>query len=154
MNKIILANVDGSPLDVWTGIKDGPVLVTEGLRTLDCHWQSGVNDAAETTTIVSTKPNQSLLLTDIIVTSSKKVASSTITLRFFDGTNTETLMVIEGAEAPVEFAHTFQGGVRGWKDADFQVVTNQAAMYSVTFVGYVHLSPDLTQSYTVWNKKR
>ena len=154
MLKQFLARFDGTPLLTALGLNDKPVLIVEGFRTIACHWSTGINDAAETTTVVEANPGESLLLTDIIVTSSKKVASSTITIRFSDGTNTENMMVIDGSEDVVEFNHSFLGGVRGWKDADLQVVTNQAAMYAITFVGYLHISPESTKSYGVWNAER
>lgn len=154
MLKQNIAHIDGTPLDVHSGIDDHPTLITEGLRCLECHWQTGVNDASETTTIVSARYNQAILITDIVITSSKKVNSSTVTLQFADGTNTETLMVIDGAEAPVEFSLNLQGGIRGWKNADLQVVTNQAGMYAVTFVGYVHISPESTKDHDIWDAER
>jgi len=154
MLKQNIAHTDGTPLDVHSGFDDHLTLITEGLRGLECHWKTGINDASETTTIVESKYNQAMLLTDIVVTSSKKVNSSTVTLQFSDGTNTEIMMVIDGAEAPVEFSLNFQGGIRGWKNADLQVVTNQAAMYVVTFIGYVHISPESSKEYGVWNAER
>jgi len=154
MLKYIIAHKDGTPVNVRTGLDDNVVLVAESLKTLDAHWKSGINDAAETITVVEAKPNQSIMLTDIIITSSKKVASSTVTIQFSDGTNTEVLMVMEGASAPIEFPHAFQGGLKGWKEADFQVVTDQAAMYVVTLVGYVHLSTAATKGYGAWNAER
>ncbi|KKN00477.1 hypothetical protein LCGC14_1137440 [marine sediment metagenome] len=115
------------------GLNDEPTFITESLRTIAAHWKVGTNDADEIITIVETRPSQAILLTDIIITSSKKVANSTVVVRFYDGTNME----IEGVSAPVEFSHSFVGGVKGWKDANFQVVTNQAAMLVRTFVGYI-----------------
>jgi len=118
---------------VQRGLNDEPTFITESLRTIAAHWKVGTNDADEIITIVETRPSQAILLTDIIITSSKKVANSTVVVRFYDGTNME----IEGVSAPVEFSHSFVGGVKGWKDANFQVVTNQAAMLVRTFVGYI-----------------
>ncbi len=154
MFKFYLANKSGVPINAESGLDDNPALVTESLRVLECHWKSGINAAATTTTIVAANANESIMITDIIITSSKKVANSTVIVRLSDGTNTEIMMVVDRETAPVEFSHSFAGGVRGWKEADFQVVTNKAAMYVVTLVGYVHLSAGATMTYTQWDADR
>ena len=145
---------DNSSIDIQSGIGGDSTLISESMVKLCARWKSAVNDAVETIEVVAAKPNQSILITDIIMTSSKKVAASTITLQFDDGTNTETLFVMEGASAPIEFSHAFAGGIKGWKDADLQVVTDQAAMYAVTLIGYVHISEVLTQTYDAWDAGR
>lgn len=145
---------DNTSIDIQSGIGGDPTLISESMVKLHAHWKSAVNDAAETIEVVAAKPNQSILITDVIMTSSKKVASSTITLQFDDGTNTEVLFVMEGASAPIEFSHAFAGGIKGWKDADLQVVTDQAAMYTVTLIGYVHISETLTETYDTWDARR
>ena len=129
-------------------------LIAESLARLDGKWQSGINNAAETIDVVSPDTNGSIFITDILVTSSKKVANSTIILQFYDGTNTEKIMEIEGETAPVEFSHAFAGGLSGWKSAILQVITDQAAMYVVTLVGYIKVSEDLTKTYNEWNAER
>ncbi len=154
MLKHYLADANGKTLDVQRGLNDEPTFITESLRTIAAHWKVGTNDADEIITIVETRPSQAILLTDIIITSSKKVANSTVVVRFYDGTNTEIFMEIEGVSAPVEFSHSFVGGVKGWKDANFQVVTNQAAMKVLTFVGYVHVSKESTLEFSEWDAQR
>ena len=145
---------NNSSINIQPGIGGDSTLISESAIKLHTHWKSAVNDAAETIEVVAAKSSQSVLITDIILTSSKKVASSTITLQFDDGTNTEVLFVMEGASAPIEFSHAFAGGIKGWKDADLQVVTDQAAMYIVTLIGYVHISEVLTETYDTWNAGR
>jgi hypothetical protein len=145
---------NGMSLDNQYGFTDQSTLITESLARLNSRWKSGVNDADETIDIVIPAPNESLFITDIMITSSKKIASSTIVLQFYDGTNTEAIMEIEGASAPVEFSHAFAGGLSGWKDAKLQVVTNQAAMYVVTLVCYVRVATKLTKTYAEWSADR
>lgn len=153
--KVFLANSqDNQVLDCKPGFAGKCTLVAESLTQLNSRWRSGINDAAETIDIVTPLPNESILITDIVLTSSKKVAASTIVLQLHDGTNTEQIMEIEGASAPVEFSHAFAGGLSGWKDAIFQVVTNQAAMYVVTLIAYIRVSESLTKSYNEWSTDR
>lgn len=147
---ILIEPKSGKSLDAQVGFAGQTTLVAESLARLNSRWQSGINNAAETVDIVTPAPNESLLITDVIITSSKKVALSTIVLQLYDGTNTEQIMEIEGAANPVEFSHAFAGGLLTWEDAIFQVVTNQAAMYVVTLVAYIKVSEDLTKSYNEW----
>ena len=154
MFKYILADKDGIPVDVHKGLDDHPTLVTESLRALECHWKTGTNDAIETITIVKVKPDQAIMITDIIITSNKKVQDATIIPVFGDGTNSIDLFTIEAGLAAVEFSHSFAGGIRGWKDADFKITTNKAAINVETFVGYVHLSKAAAKTYSVWNAER
>ena len=153
MFKHYLANKNGTPLDVHDGLDDHPVLIAESRRVLNAHWKSSAITTATTTTVVSTKPNESILLTDLIIVLSKKVAASTIVAQFSDGTNTANLFTLDSTVDSFQFAHAFQGGLRGWKDADFQIVTNEATTLSV-LVGYVHISSKSTKAYAVWDDER
>ena len=153
--KVFLASSQsGQTLDNQSGFTGDCTLVAESLIRLNAKWQSGINTAAETIDVVTPDADTSIFITDVLVTSSKKVALSTIILQFYDGTNTEKIMEIEGASAPVEFSHAFAGGLAGWKDAILQVITDQAAMYVVTLAGYVKVSKSLTKTYSEWNAER
>ena len=153
MLKFFLANKDGKLLNVQVGLDDEQTLISEGIRTLAAHWKSSKITTATTTNLIEVAPNESILLTDLIVTLEKKVATATIIPRFSDGANTENLFTFEAATAAFQFSHAFQGGLRGWKDADFQVVTNEATTVSV-LVGYVHITPEATKPYDVWSAER
>lgn len=153
--KVFLANSqDNQVLNCEPGFTGECTLVTESRVRLDAKWQSGINNAAETIDVVTPKPGESIFITDLLLTSSKKVANSTIVLQFYDGTNTEKIMEIEGETAPVEFSHAFAGGLPGWEDAILQVITDQAAMYVVTLVSYIKVSEDLTKTYSEWSADR
>lgn len=153
--KVFLSNPQSNQaLDCGPGFTGKCTLIAESLARLDAKWRSGINNAAETIDVVTPDTNGSIFITDILLTSSKKVANSTIILQFYDGTNTEAIMEIEGESAPVEFSHAFAGGLSGWKGAILQVITDQAAMYVVTLVGYIKVSEDLTKNYSEWNADR
>ncbi|MFC1567317.1 hypothetical protein ACFL3R_00585 [Thermodesulfobacteriota bacterium] len=153
MFKHYVADANGVPLDVHAGLDDHPTRITESLRTLVAHWQSAEITTATTTTIVPAIASESIMLTDFIITLSKKVVSATIIPRFYDGTNTVNLFTFDAGTAGFQFSHTFTGGLKGWKDADFQIVTNAATTVSV-LVGYVHISAKATKSYSEWNSER
>jgi len=153
MWKFFIADKSGTSLDASLGLSDKPTLITESLKTTEAHWQSADITTATTTVIITANPNESILLTDIIITLSKKVAASTIIVRFSDGTNTVNLFTLDGATDPFQFSHSFQGGIKGWKEANLQVVTNEATTVSV-LVGYVHLTSKTTKTYSVWNAER
>lgn len=153
MWKFLLSAKNGTPLDACSGLSDKPTLIAESLKTTEAHWKSASITTAVTTTIIAANPRESILLTDIIITLSKKVTASTIIVRFSDGTNTVNLFTLDGATASFQFSHAFQGGLKGWKEANLQVVTNEATTVSI-LVGYVHLTPMATKTYSVWNGER
>ena len=93
------------------------------------------------------------MLTDLVLILSKKVADATIIPRFADGTNTINLFTFDGAAASFQFSHAFQGGIRGWKDANLQIVTNKTTTVGV-LIGYVHIATDETKPYGKWDKER
>jgi len=154
INVFLASSESDQVLDCGLGFTGKCTLIAESRIRLNAKWRTGINDAAETVDVVTPGVNESIFITDLIITSSKKVASSTIILQFYDGTDTEKIMEIEGAVAPVEFSHAFAGGLSGWKDAILQVITDQAAMYVVTLVGYVKVSKGLTKTYTEWSADR
>lgn len=150
LNTVLNCPKEGKALFTREGIDGNLVLISEGLRSLNALWQTGISTGAVTNALITPLPDTSILLTDIIITSTKKVALSTIIVQFNDGSNTKLLMEIEAATAPVQFSHAFVGGVTGWKDATLQIVTNQAAMNVTVMVGYVKISKMLTKTYDEW----
>ena len=153
MWKHFLADKAGTPLNVQTGVDGNQCLITDGARVLMAHWRSAEITIATTTTIIEAVPNESVLLTDLIITLSKKVNLATIIPCFDDGTNTVNLFTFDASTAPFQFSHAFTGGMRGWRDASFQIVTNQATTVSV-LVGYVHVASEQTETYSMWDARR
>ena len=153
MWKFFLSNKNGMPVSVRGGLGDSPVLVSESVKVLDAHWKSSAITTAKTTTVVEARPNESILLTDLMIILSQKVTAATIIVQFYDGTNTVVLLTLDAASDSFQFSHAFQGGLRGFKDADLQVVTDNTTTLSV-LVGYLHVSPGSTKPYAVWNAER
>jgi hypothetical protein len=151
LNSVLYCSEEGKVLFTRKGIDGNLVLISEGLRGLSAKWYTGVNTGVETKALATPLSDTSILLTDLIITSTKKVALSTVVVQFSDGVNTKILMEIEAASAPVQFSHAFVGGLTGWKDAVLQIVTNQAAMNVTTMIGYVKISEALTKTYNEWD---
>ena len=153
MLKHYLADTNGVPLNVQTGLDGSRCLIIDSSRVIAAHWQSVSITTATTTPVVVAKPGEAIMLTDMVIILSKKVNLATIIPCFADGTNTVNLFEFDASTAPFQFSHAFQGGLRGWKDADMQIVTNQATTVGV-LIGYVHISPEQTSSYGVWDAER
>lgn len=154
MLKFLLANRNRKELNSQLGLNDLPTLITESMRVVAGFWQAVAITGSATTEIVVAKPNESILVTDLIVILAKKATNLTIIPRFHDGSNTENWLTFDGATAPFEYSHAFQGGIRGWKDANFQVVTDQNTITLTVMVGYVHISEKATLTYDVWDAER
>ena len=150
----IIDPITGKAVDVQAGINGKPVIIAESFRTLNCHWAVATNTGSETQTVVTVRENEAILITDLIITSSKKVTDATIIPLFDDATNSVDLMTIEAGLAAVEFNHAFTGGIKGWRNADFKITTNKAALNVETLVAYVRISEDLALEYGVWDAER
>jgi len=105
------------------------------------------------TTIVTPPKNESIVLTDLIVTAEKKALGAD-TLRFYDGTKTENIIVGSVADSPLNIAIGFQGLWQGWRDAYLQLVQTGADHYVNVAVGYYFMPEELTETYARWNKLR
>ncbi len=105
----------------------------------------------ETATLVSPEASGSLLVTDMIVSSRKKVGGI-VTVQFTDGVNTVPIVDL-AADDPIQIAHTFKGRVRGWKDAFVQVIISDAFNTTV-YIGYLQLPPEVTLGFAAWDAER
>jgi len=106
--------------------------------------------SAGTTTLVTPKSEGSLQVTDILL-SADKVNSGTVELRFTDDTNTETLLLSNVTDAPVNLTISALSRLRGWKDARLDMITVNAVKAYIT-VGYIkHLD---ALSFSEWNEER
>ena len=150
----IIEPKSGKAVSIRSGLDGLPALIIESAGLLDSRWKQGLNDAIETIDIVTPTVDGSIFVTDIIMTSPKKVAGLDIIIRFSDGTNTENLLEIEGATAAVNFSHSFRFGIFGWKDAILQVNTDVAACNVRTLICYVKIPPERTLDYAAWGALR
>lgn len=105
--------------------------------------------AQATTELVTPRGNQSILLTDLIVTFEKKNLG-TVRINFHDGTNTETIFYATLTDAPVNVAINFTGRWQGWKTAHIDVITGGADSIGSVAIGYVRCPENASMDYTAW----
>ncbi len=105
----------------------------------------------ETATLLSAATNGSLLITDLIVSSRKKIGGI-VTVQFTDGVNTVPIVDI-AADSPIQLSHNFKGRVLGWANADVQVIVSDAFNATV-YVGYVRLAKGATLGFKAWDAER
>ena len=92
-----------------------------------------------------------LELTDIIVSFPKK--AGTLSVRFYDGTNAETILNCDMTDFPVNLHIPFSGLFKGWKNAYVDATTSIAAT-GVVVVGYIKHNKLGTMTYEEWNGER
>ena len=109
--------------------------------------------AVGTSTIVTPPANESIVLTDLIISAEKKNSGIDI-LKFFDGTNTVTIINASVDDSPVNLAVPFAGFWQGWKDAYLHLEQTGANHYVSVAVGYYFLPKELSHAYARWNKLR
>ena len=132
----------------------GKLLLTESPRMLHSVFK-GTKFTAQTagTKVATPVSGGSIGLTDILITFEKK-NTSTVELRFNDGTNTETVTFSTLTDAPVNLDISLQGIWKGWKDAALEVVIANADAIGAVSVGYCHCEPEYTIDYDTWVNKR
>lgn len=150
LNAILVDAITLRALRTNIGLDGEMVLVSESYRTLHSQWATVNNGGAETEVLVECDAEEAIMILDIIVSSKAKVAGSTIVFRFSDGTNTYDLPAFETVEKTFEFQHAFSGGIKGWKAANFTVITDQAGQDVDTSVTYIRLKGDFVKSYEEW----
>lgn len=103
--------------------------------------------------IASPDGDGSLELTDLIVSTEKK-ASGVLTIRFNDGTNTETILAPMVTDAPCNLAMNFMGNWQGWSTAYIEVVISGADFAGAVAIGYVKHAKKYSLAYGDWNARR
>jgi hypothetical protein len=139
------------PMDNHTGLNGSPDVL--GMATLpQAHgvFKSATRTEAGTTIIATPRLNQSILLTDLLI-SGEKQAGSTVTVRFTDGTYTVDIFVASQVDAPPQIAIPLSGRWQGWKNARLEVVTSGAADATVA-IGYMKVPTGLP--YEEWDSLR
>lgn len=140
----------GKSLGIKQGLNGNLVLITESEKTLDGVWNS--EEIADADSVDVAKPNTdgSLMIRDIVVTSAKKVANSTVEIRVTDDTNIKHLFSIEAATIALQFRHNFPDGLKLWKNAKIQIITDQAGMAVDALVSYVKIKKESTLTFDEW----
>ena len=117
-------------------------------------FKSATRVGAGTTIIVQPKASaDSIRLTDIFFTTDK-VAASTATLNFTDGTDTITIIAAKLNDAPVSIGMSLAGNWHGWGGARIELVTVNAVTVTAA-IGYMRVAKEHTiQSFSEWDALR
>ena len=111
------------------------------------------NADAQTQTVVNCPAGQALYVTDIVL-SANKTPASTVTLRFYDGTNSVNIYVADSTESTVNIAIHPSGKTLGWGGAYIQLLTTTANQAATCKVWYVRIVGEQVLSYAKWNSIR
>jgi len=107
--------------------------------------------AVANTRIATPRANGTLELLDLVISGSKK-AAGTLTIRWNDGTDTDTLFIGSVDDAALNIAMAFAGKVEGWKKAYLEYTTVSAWTGSLLITYVHHILPGPT--YAEWNSRR
>ncbi len=124
----------GSPEKV-TGTGIG--LVTASVGFAFGTFKAATRTTAGTTTLTEPDPGGSIVVTWIAV-SGEKQAGSSVEVRFTDGTNIVTIVLISQIDAPPNFPISFPSRVQGWQDAQIDMITSGAGDATIS-VGYIKI---------------
>lgn len=137
-------------IDKWRPYDGERTFVTSSAFLAHGLFKATTLSGAGTTTLASAPPGGSLIITDLVV-SAKRANNSTLTVRFSDGTNTETLISPDTVNQSTNFSWVPVGRLHGWLDADLEVVITGSLDATVT-AGYVKISDALV--YSEWDGLR
>lgn len=111
------------------------------------------NGTVAKTTLIAPKEGKSIEITDFVI-ATDKVQNAVITLAFEDGTNTETLIIGNTTDAPLQLSHTVGGRFQAWRNAILKYTVAGGNSTGTIIIGYVYHSTDDSQDYSVWNSER
>ena len=127
-----------------------PVFIIMTPAQAHAHFKTATRTTLGTTIIVQPKVGQAIWISDIIV-SGEKQASSSITVQFTDGVNTEVIAIVDQVDAAPNLSMNLNSYFRGWIDARVEIVTAGAGDGTVT-IGYVHAAEAL--EFDQWDAER
>ena len=127
-------------------------LAVEPMRVLG-NFKAATNSGIQTQSVVLCPNNQVLFVTDVVLTANK-TNGSTVTVRFFDGTNAENIIVADSSENTVALAVHPQGRTIGWKGAAIQLLTDTGGQAATLTVWYVRIKGHWVIPYAKWISKR
>ena len=142
---------EGVPIHTHPSAFDGsPQLVVASPAEAHGLWKTIQGTVAGTIIIATCNVGQGLVLTDLILTSTRK-ANSTLNVQFTDNTNDEIILSPETDTDRVNISANYISRIGGWSGARLEVVTVQDVIYTA-FVGYYRIQqPD---SFSDWDAKR
>lgn len=105
------------------------------------------------TTLIAPGQDCSMEITDMII-ATDKVQNAVVTLAFEDGDNTETLIIGDTTDAPLQIAHSVAGRFQAWRNAILKYTVAGGNSTGTIIIGYVYHPEDDSEDYSVWNSRR
>jgi hypothetical protein len=131
-------------------LEDRPLLVADPASVYGS-WKTASRTSSGTTQLIGSKlSTTSIMITDLVITGDKKNAA-TCEVRITDGTNDETLFLLDMSDAPVALSIQFKGRIQTWAGAHIDMITTSTATITC-MAGYIHIPDALT--YEVWDALR
>ena len=149
----VLYGANGQPFTSFAA-PYGEILLTATPPRVYGVFKAATNSGEQTQTVVNCPSGLAIYITDIVI-SANKTNGSTVTVRFYDGTNTENIMVADSSEGTVNLAMHPAGRTLGWDGAYVQLVTDTGGQAATLTVWYNRVfGKNMVQSYSVWNSLR
>ena len=147
----------GDEPHVYDWFKPTPALSEGGLafsvikpKEIWGQFSAASRTTAGTTQIVQPPADGSIIITDLIVNADKRNAGR-VTLQLNDGTRSVVIFSASTVDAPVSSTISLGGRVRGWQNADLELVTVGAVVADVTVV---YFRSEQGLEYDVWDFAR
>ena len=128
------ASAEEAPQKI-TGI--GKTLITASIGVIAGTFKAATRTTAGTTQITVPDPGGSIIVTWIAISGEKQPGSS-VEVRFTDGVDTVTIMLISQVDAPPNLAIPFPSRVQGWKNARIDMITSGTGDATVS-IGYIKI---------------
>ncbi len=140
-----------SELDTIHGKGEEVLATTTSRREHSAFVTKSWAGAEANTRIATPRSEGTLEVLDLVISGSKK-AAGTLTVRWNDGVNTDTLFVGSVDDAALNIALSFAGKVEGWRSAYLEYTTVSAWTGSLLITYVHHMLPG--PAYAEWNSRR
>ena len=145
INAVITNTKNSKSAFIETTYEGEQTIITASNHNINGKFKTALRTSAGTTIIATPKLGRSIILTDIIISASK-AAGSTATVRFYDGTNSQNIIQLLLADAPIALSIPLIGKWKGWLNAQIELVTVGSTNCSVS-VGFCDVIQEQTITY-------
>lgn len=139
---------DGVPLLTGKTPWGSVLLSVEPIR-LAGFFKAVTNSGIQTQTIAACPEGLALYVTDVVLSASKQ-ANATVTVRFYDGTNTENIVVMDVNDKGNQMALHPSGRTLGWEQGAIQLVTDTLGQAATCTVWFARITGELVIPYAKW----
>lgn len=149
--------ISGDQAHIYDWFREQPTATEVGLglsvispKEVHGQFRAATRSSAGTTEVIACPEDGSIILTDLVL-GTTRTNNATVTVRFSDGTNTVNIFSGNTNDAPINIALSLGGRVRGWQNADLQLVTTGSVVANLTCVYYKSTNG---LGFNNWDKKR